>query len=300
MTSEARHHSQAPIDDVGDEPLSWGQEMRRRRARVRMLIGVIVVVVLVAGIGAIVASAAGHYERGRQAMVAKRFGEAAEEFAAARVLTFSYRDAAVLGKRAQDQLERDAQRADVDRQVRGTVAKYLREGADRLEARDAPGAITALRKARILVVDGPLATTSSQIAIADALASGLSEAGRQALRAGRWNRAREYAMALLLLDPADKTGQALRARGRKGSELQDDLDAARSAARQGRYREALRLARNVLMRWPNFPGAATVVAAARTALAPRPTTTPTPAYTRAPTPAAPVAPPAPKPTPPPP
>ena len=293
MVSEARQHYLASGDDV-DEPPSWDDLKRRHRTRARLLIGIVVAAAIAAGVLAMVASAAGHYERGRQAMAARHFGAAVEEFAAARILTFPYRDATALREQAQQELELDAANADVERQQRAALANLLRTAADKLEARAPDAVVAALREARILVPEGPLATTSGQIVMATRLASSLTAAGREALRGGHWGQAGTYGAALLLLDPADDGGLNLAERSRTATRLQDDLDAARGAARHGRWREALRLARAVLHRWPGFPGAAAVVTSARVALAPKPTPSATAPPAPAPTAAAP-APPAPHP-----
>ncbi len=282
MVSEARQHYLASGDYV-DEPPSWDALKRRHRTRVRLLIGIVVAAAIAAGVLAMVVSAAGHYERGRQAMAARHFGAAVEEFAAARILTFPYRDATALREQAQLELELDAANADVERQQRAALANLLRTAADKLEARAPDAVVAALREARILVPEGPLATTSGQIVMATRLASSLTAAGREALRGGHWGQAGTYGAALLLLDPADDGGLNLADRSRTATRLQDDLDAARAAARHGRWREALRLARAVLHRWPGFPGAAAVVTSARVALAPKPTPSATAAPAPAPT-----------------
>ena len=303
MVSEARQQYLAGGDNL-DEPPSWDAMSRRHRTRVRLLIGILVAAAIAAGVMAMVISAAGHYERGRQAMAARHFGAAVEEFAAARILTFPYRDAAALREQAQRELELDAARADVERQQRAALARLLRTAAEQVEKRAPDAVVAALREARILVPAGPLATTSGQTIMAARLASSLAAAGREALRGGHWKRAGTYGAALLILDPADQAGLGLAARSLKATRLQDDLDAARGAARQGRWRVALRLARAVLQRWPGFPGAAAVVTSARVALAPKPspsaTAAPAPVPTVAPPPAPAPQPPAPQPPAPPP
>ena len=200
MVSEARQHYLASGDDV-DEPPSWDDQKRRHRTRARLLIGIVVAAAIAAGVLAMVASAAGHYERGRQAMAARHFGAAVEEFAAARILTFPYRDATALREQAQQELELDAANADVERQQRAALANLLRTAADQIEARAPDAVVAALREARILVPEGPLATTSGQIVMGTRLASSLTAAGREALRSGHWGQAGAYGTALLLLTP---------------------------------------------------------------------------------------------------
>lgn len=301
MVSEPRQHSFVPGDD-DPEPPSWSEVARRRRTRIRLVAAFVVVAAVAAGVAAMVAGAAGHYERGREAMAERRFGAAAEEFAAARILTFPYRDSTALADRAQEQLELDAARTDLQRRQRAALADLLRQAADRLEAEDADGVIAALREARVLVPEGQLAGTTGQIAIATKLAASLSKAGAAALRDGRWRQAGSYAAALLLLDPSSDDGARITARGKNGAALQNDLEAARAAARKGEWRKSLRLAQAVLREWPGFPGAAAVVAAARTALRPkpRPTATVAPVVTSAPAPQPPPPPPPEPPAPPPP
>ena len=302
MVSELGQQYRVAGEDAVDEPPSWDELKRRRRARVRLIAGVVVLVVLAAGVAAMVANASAHYGRGQAAMDERHFGTAVEEFSAARILTIPYRDAATLADEAPQQLELAAARADVERQQRAAIARLLREAADGLDSGDSAAVLAALREARILVPDGALATTAGQIDIATDLETSLWGAGKSALNGGRWKEAGLYATALLTLDPSAMQGSKLSSRVKTAVDLQDELDKARAAAGRGSWREALRRARGVLREWPGFPGAAAVVAQARKALAPKPKPPSAPA-TQAPAPIATVAPPppvAPQPTAPPP
>lgn len=291
MASTSRQHHYLAPSDAAEEPPSWDELKRRRRLRVRIATIVVAIVVVGAGVAAMMANAAAHYAQGRQDMAAHHFGAAVEEFAAARILTFAYRDAQTLGERAQQELELDAVRIDLRRQQRAEVARTLRDATHKLVARDLGGVKAALTEARILVPEGPLASTPGQMATAARLVSSLSETGDQALLGGHWKLAAGCGAALLILDPAGKAGHHLSDRSRKAMALQKELDSARNAARPGHWRDALRLARLVLDKWPDFPGAAAVVTAARRALAPKPKPSPTAAPRATPTPAATVAPP---------
>lgn len=301
MVSEIGHQFRAAGDDAGDEPPSWDELKRRRQTRVRLIVGIVVLVAIAAGVAALVANAAAHYERGRVAMDERHFGMAVEEFSAARILAVPYRDAEALADKAQLELELAAARVDVKRQQRAAIARLLREAAAGVDSRDVAAVLAALHEARIIVPDGPLAATSGQAAMATDLAASLTAAGKKAMEEGLWKQAGLYGSALLILDPSATDGSRLSDRAKKATGLQRELDAARAAARQGSWRKALRLARNVLREWPGFPGAAAVVTRARAALAPKPTPTPTP--TQAPAPVVTTAPPppvAPQPTAPPP
>lgn len=295
MASEA-HDAGLVAQDAGDEPLSWHDAERRRRARLRIAAAVVVVVAVAAGVGALTLNAAAHYQRGRDALRAHRYGAAVEEFAAARVLTIWYRDAQALGVRAQQALELDAARAQVRRQQIAAVSRLLRTARDDVAAGDVAAAMVALREARVLVPSGTVAQTASQRNIVAELTSSLSGRGRQAIQAGRWADATQVSQAWLLLDPASTAAATLGGRAQTAQGLQLDLDAAKSAAAHHRWRDALRLARRVERQWSAFPGAAAVIARAVAALAPKPSPTasapaaapaPAPVVTSAPQPAAP-------------
>ena len=79
-----------------------------------------------------------------------------------------------------------------------------------------------------------------------------------------------------MLGPGNREAGALADRARKGEQLRPKLDKAKSAAKAGRWRDALRLALVVAAVGKDFPGDAAVTADARRALAPKPKPTPTP------------------------
>jgi hypothetical protein len=108
-------------------------------------------------------------------------------------------------------------------------------------------------------------------AAAAALADGLESAASTALSSNEWQRAGRFAAALLVLEPADEAGTTLAERARTGEELSAKLASARAAAQDGRWKEALRLALAVTAVRKSFPGAASLIADARKALAPKPT-----------------------------
>lgn len=83
-------------------------------------------------------------------------------------------------------------------------------------------------------------------------------------------RAGRLAAALLVLEPSSKLPVTFRAPARTGQELSAKLGKAKETARHGRWREARRPALSVLAVQKDFPGAATVVADARIAFAPKP------------------------------
>ena len=217
----------------------------------------------------LVTDAARNYDRGRAAMSAQQYGTAAEDFAAARVLTIWYRDAAGLQLRAQRALEQESAQAAASRQVRAQVAGLLRRAGVGLAAHQEGAVVVALAQARRLVPQGPLAAAGDQ-GPAHALAVALVAHGKRALRAGHWHTAGRLAAALRLLAPGAHAGRLLAARSREAAALQAQLAAARAAAHRHHWHRALRLARRTLRRWPGFPGAAAVVAEARAALKPKP------------------------------
>ena len=73
-----------------------------------------------------------------------------------------------------------------------------------------------------------------------------------------------------MLEPSSAEAAALAAKAGTGEELSARLAEARDAARHGQWRKALRLALAVTAVREGFPGAASVIADARKALAPKP------------------------------
>jgi hypothetical protein len=249
---------------------------RRRRLRRKVAAGSIVAVVLLAFLTySLVQDAAEHYRLGQQALEEDRYLTALDEFNAAHILRFSYRDARALAVQAAAALDVAADLAREQHRVESAVTALVRRAAARVDAGDARGADTALAEARALVPDGTLSQEAVTLTLLDELAGALRRAAQAALLDARWADARAYATALLAVDPQDESGQRQRARSEKGTRLERRLDEARAAARRGQWRRALRLALVVQDAWRGFPGASALIARARAALAPKPSPTPT-------------------------
>ncbi len=301
MASEAHERGLAPVQDAADEPLNWQDAMRRRQTRVRLIGAGVVAALLVVGVVVLMLSAASHYQRGRDAMAARHFGAAVEEFAAARVLTVWYRDAQSLGAHAQQALELDAQHAEVLRQERSAVSRLLRDARGGITAHKLTDTVAALREARVLVPEGPIGRNATQQAAASELATMLTASGAEAMKAARWEEAARAAQAWLILEPTAQDATDLAQRAATAQGLQQDLGAAEEAAGHGRWREALRLSKGVEREWAGFPGAGALIARAQKALAPKPKPKASATTAPAPAPVETVAPPpAPAPIPPPP
>lgn len=253
--------------------------MKRRVA----LLALAIVTAVGAVIGLSALNAAAHYERGTAALAARQYQLAAAEFSSASVLGASYKDANL---RAQDALRFAQLTASgaVVRQRERRVLDALKRAGSLLEPPRPAALIVALRR-----LDGEELRdlTAQASAVTDAverLAKRLAARARRALAKARWGQAEQFALALAVLDPADRDAQALRKRAGAGRVLAQRMSVARSAARRGDWRIALRTARQVLAAQKGYPGAAALVADARRALAPkpRPTATPRPAAAQAP------------------
>lgn len=247
------------------------------------LLALAVVMAVGAVVGLSAWNAAAHYERGTAALAVRQYQLAAAEFSSASVLGASYRDADL---RAQDALRFAQLTASgaVVRQRERRVLDALKRAGSLLEPPRPAALIVALRR-----LDGEELRdlTAQASAVTDAverLAKRLAARARRALAKARWGQAEQFALALAVLDPADKDAQALRKRAGAGRVLAQRMSVARSAARRGDWRIALRTARQVLAAQKGYPGAAALVADARRALAPkpRPTATPRPAAAQAP------------------
>jgi hypothetical protein len=273
------------------EDLAWDDDVYLAHRRRRIVIGVVVaVLVAVALVGWAVLNAASHYARGVEALGDGSYESAVAELSAATILVVPYRDAQALVAQAQAQIaaERSAQAEALTRSRIAGDALY--DASLALDAEDAQGVVSALQPlsgddVRAALGEGEVG------AAADALALRLTGAAQEALKRGQWGRAATYATALLVLEPSDPSAEVLAAKAKTGAELSARLASARDAARRGKWRQALRLALAVTAVRRDFPGAASVIAAARKALAPRPS--PRPAV--APTAVAPSAPAAPEP-----
>jgi hypothetical protein len=251
------------------EPTVWKDPHRAARRRLRALQVALFGLVLACVIGFLVWNAAAHYARGVHALKVHSYYVAAYELSAARVLIFSYRDAPLLEKEA----ERDAAVAAYDtlhKQAQTRLAAQLDKAVARLKAGDADGVLAALQAIGPVDLQTALDRNGTIRESTDALAEDLTAASRRALSNRAWGRAGRFAAALLVLDPSSELAVTLRARAHTGQGLSAKLDQAKEAARRHRWREALRGALAVLAVQKDFPGAATVVADARVALAPKP------------------------------
>jgi cell division protein FtsB len=277
----------------------YHEEMRRRRRRRLLAAGMTVLLLAVAFVAWEVRSAAAHYERGKQALADEQYYAAIQELDAARIVVFSYRDAEALSAEAREALDAGIAEAVRSARLEDTVRRLV-ERADAFVAKGAAEDVErVLAEARERVPDGPLTTNVLTVSLIDALTTKIGSAAREAIRATRWSVAGSYARALLAIDPEDEEAARLAARADLGAKLERQLGDARAAARRGQWRQALRLAQEIVAEWPGFPGAAALVREARTALKPEPTPEPTVVPTPTPPPA--TQPPAPtKPTPPPP
>jgi hypothetical protein len=273
-------------DAQPDEWVDHSIPSRRRWFAVR---AAVVAVVAAAVIGAFVWVAAGHYARGVEALRAHAYSRAMGEFAAAKILVVPYRDAQALEDQARRALESEnAALAAADRRV-AAVVDSLDGAHQRLGRGDAAGVLAALQAIPAGDLRAALADGGPAAASVDALTTDLGTAALDALQRAEWTRAGRLAAALLVLEPSSKEASALADRALVGERLRAKLAEAKDAAQRGRWRDALRLALAVTAVRKDFPGAATLIADARRALAPKPKPKPTTAT--APTPAATTAPP---------
>lgn len=254
--------------------IDWADLKRRRRVRVRLLAAAAFVLAFAAGMAALALNADAHYSRGKEALAGRQFGAAAEEFAAARILVFSYRDADALRARAESALARSAAVAESERHREQKVMRLIDAAAGDVARGDIAALTAALQEARRLVPSG---TLSGSLEGAD-LVRELQEAMRQtadgAMDAGRWNDARRLALAMLIVDPGDKQAMTAKTSAETSLRLEAKLAAAHEAAARGEWRRALRLALQVLAVRSSFPGAQAFVDRARVALIPKPAATP--------------------------
>jgi len=266
----------------------WKDPQLAAHRRLRALRVALVVLALALVIGVLVWIAAAHYARGVYALKVHSYSWAANEFAAARVLVFPYRDARSLEEQAQRALEAEDDLREQAEARRAAVVTQFKTAGARLEASDADGVLATLQAINSNDLKAALDKSGTARELADSLAVDLAAALRKALGNAAWVRAGRFAAALLVLEPSSEQAIALGARARVGEELNVKLGKAKDAARRGEWRAALRIALAVLAVQKDFPGAAAVVADARDALAPKPkpaATQPAPAATTAASPA---------------
>jgi hypothetical protein len=256
------------------EDLAWDDDVYLAHRRRRIVVGVAVaLLVALALVGWAVLNAASHYARGVEALGDGSYESAVTELSAATILVVPYRDAQALVAQAQAQIaaERSARE---EAMTRSRIAGDALSDASRaLDGEDAQGVVAALQP--LSGDDVRAALGGGEVgAAADALALRLTGAAKEALKRGQWGRAATYAAALLVLEPRGSSAEGLAAKAKTGAELSARLASARDAARRGKWRQALRLALAVTEVRRDFPGAASVVAAARKALAPKPSPRP--------------------------
>lgn len=285
---QASEREPPELEALESEPLEleWDWEERQRRRRRRMAVAAATVALVLAATAslALVRSAAGHYARGQRALAAEQYLVALQEFNAARVVVFSYRDAEALAGEARSALDARYREAALAKRTEEAVRRLVEGAGARLAAGDPEGAVEALSSARQRVPDGLLSREALTLALLDDLELELGEVGFKGLRDGRWNTAALCATGLLAIDASDANGRRLRERAEMGAALQLRLDEARRAADRGEWRRALRLADAVLKEWPGFPGAAALIQRARAGLAPKPQPAPTSGGTTTPPP----------------
>ena len=282
-----------PVLGRSELPAGWQQAERdewvdpypagaRRRLALRIAVGLL----LVAGvIGTLVWVAAGHYARGVDALSDGAYSRAAAELSAATVLVFPYRDARALEQQARQGLQAEIAAREAQEEAVSAVVAQLRGAGARLEADDAAGVLAALAAIPADELRSALVASDEGRQAVAALTDDLAAAATAALRKTEWTRAERFAAALLVLKPSSTSASALEGRALTGEKLSGKLAKARDAARAGRWRAALKMALAVTAVQKGFPGAASLIADARTALKPKPKPTPTPVQTTAPPPA---------------
>lgn len=293
-----------------DEYHGWRQEdtadwserdpLRHALRRHRVLVVAIVALVLAEAAGVLVWIANSHYDRGQNAFNMGVYDTAANEFAAARILVFPYRDAASMERAARSALDTQGTVTQAEAAAKAQLLATLQSAGTKLAAGHAAGVLAALKSARAQVPKGPLSDDAEIQQVAADLQVRLLTAARAMLAKTRWHKAVLYAAGALLLDPADAKATAVAGTAKKDEALQAKLNSALAAARAHRWKRALALALSVLKAHPGFPGAANVVSEARVALRPKPAAKPARSTAPASTPTTPPTTPAPAPQPPPP
>jgi hypothetical protein len=248
----------------------WADPSRAVRRRRRILQLVIVSLIVGCTLAALVWNASTHYARGTYALKIHSYDWAVEEFSAARILIFPYRDAQTLEEQARraEQAAAAAQKKEDAR--RYEVVSHLTKARARLQVGDAAGVLTALQAIPAVNLQATLGGNSAARDAADELIDNLAVASRTALANRDWGDAQRFAAAILVLEPTSDAGATLNSRAQTGLNLSAKLGKAKDAARRGQWREAKRLGLAVLAVNKDFPGAATVVAQAKKALAPKP------------------------------
>ncbi len=257
-------------DVVWDDP-----DATSRKRRIALL-ALLAAIILGAVIGLVVLNAATHYSRGVAALEDRSYAAAARELSAAKLLVFPYRNAQNLADQARrDLVAQVAAEQRAQARVDAVTAAFDAAGA-KLELGDAPAVLAALQPLPATDVQAALKSSAAARRTSSVLTEDVTAAARAALRQLQWSRADALAAALLVLDPASQEAASVTAKAATGKELSARLAKAKDAARRGKWRTALRLALAVTAVRDGFPGAATVIADARKALAPKPKPSPTP------------------------
>jgi hypothetical protein len=245
----------------------WSETGRRRSFVLRVTVAIVLAAAL---LGALVWVAAGHYARGVDALNDHAYARAMSELSAARLLVFPYRDARTLEERAEAALQAETAAHEAERRRVAGVVAGLGDAAARLDAGEAAAVLAALTAIKADDLRATLLASEAARKSARGLSEDLIVASEAALRQAGWVRAGRFAAALLLLEPSSPQASALAARASQGERLSAKLGEARDAASRGQWRAALRLALAVADVRKDFPGAATLIADARQALAPKP------------------------------
>ena len=211
-----------------------------------------------------------HYSRGVDALEAHAYPQAVSELSAAKVLFVDYRDARTLEDQARAARSRP-RRPRVRRRRRACrpSTPSSRRPASGSPPATPPARSRRCRRSRPETCGLALERSDAVRAASGSLATDLAAAASAALRRAQWGRAGSSPPALLVLEPSDDGRRDARRQAATGQELSAQLAKAERRGR-GQWRTALRLALAVTAVRKDFPGAAALIADARTALAPKP------------------------------
>jgi hypothetical protein len=252
------------------EDVAWDDRYAAHRVR-RLVIGVAVAVVVAAVLaGLVIWNASAHYSRGVHALKSGSYAAAASELSAATLIVLPYRDSKALADQARTELAAEIGLEQQQAAREATVSGALEQAGTALDAGDANAVVAALTALPASDLKTVLKDSAQVRTAGRRLEDGLTVAARTALGRSEWGLAQRYAAAVLVLDPLAQSATALGAKAKTGEALTAKLAKARDAAGHGRWRTALRLALAVTAARKGFPGAATLVARARRALAPKP------------------------------
>jgi hypothetical protein len=266
------------------EDVAWDDGYAAHRVR-RLVIGVAIAVAVAAALaGLVIWNASAHYSRGVDALKSGSYAAAASELSAAKLIVIPYRDSKVLAEQARTKLAAEIAVEQQQAAREAAVSGALEQAGTALVAGEAHAVVAALRPLSATDLKAALTGSDQVRAAARRLEDRLTVATRDALGRSEWGPALSYAAAVLVLDPLAQPATALAAQAKTGAALTAKLAKARHAAGHGRWRTALRLALAVTASRKGFPGAATLVARARRALAPKPSPKATATATAATTP----------------